>query len=90
MMATMLSIENRRDDDNGRPARASIVAPPGGTFLALNNDGGGNAGDAVGKARVRAEDGGVANAGLDGLLMPPPSARLSVAGHEVHRITNDV
>jgi hypothetical protein len=73
MMATTLSIENRRDDYNGRPARASIETPPGGTFLALDNDGGGNAGDAMG-----AEDGGVAKAGLDGLLMPPPSA-LSVA-----------
>jgi hypothetical protein len=137
-----LSIENRRDDDDGRPARASLwcdtplglssdlydappngpritgettrgdnddggggggigrnglffqprhrgdfvvglltsgtAAPPGGTFLALDNycdDGG----DAVGKARGRAEDGGVANAGLDGLLMPPPPARLSGA-----------
>jgi hypothetical protein len=63
----MMAIENRRDDDNGCPTRASIVAPPGGTFLALDNDGG-NAGNAVGKARGRAEDGGVANAGLDGLL----------------------
>ena len=63
----MMAIENRRDDDNGRPTRASIVSPPGGAFLALHNDGG-NAGDAVGKARGRAEDGGVANAGLDGLL----------------------
>ena len=56
----MMAIENRRDDDNGRPTRASIVSPPGGTFLALHNDGG-NAGDAVGKARGRAEDGGVDN-----------------------------
>ena len=63
---TTLSIENRRDDNNGRPTKASIVSPRG-TFLALHNDGG-NAGDAVGKARGRAEDGGVANAGLDGLL----------------------
>jgi hypothetical protein len=133
MMATTLSIENRCNNDNGRPARASIwcntplglswdlyaappngppitgettrsdnedggggggigrnglffqpchrgdfvirlltsrtVAPPGGTFLALDNNGV-DAGDAVGKARGRAEDGGVANAGLDGLLMP--------------------
>jgi hypothetical protein len=72
MMATTLLIENHRDDDNGRPARALIETPPGGTFLALDN-GGGNAGNAMG-----AEDGGVAKAGLDGLLMPPPSA-LSVA-----------
>ena len=56
----MMAIENRRDDDNGRPTRASIVSPPGGAFLALHNDGG-NAGDAVGKARGRAEDGGVDN-----------------------------
>ena len=56
----MMAIENRRDDDNGRPTRASIVSPTGGTFLALHNDGG-NAGDAVGKARGRAEDGGVDN-----------------------------
>ena len=55
MMATTLSIENRRDNDNGRAARASIVSPPSGTFLALNN--GGNAGDAVGKARGRVEEG---------------------------------
>ena len=64
----MMAIENRRDDDNGCPTRASIVAPPGGTFLALDNDGGNAGEDAVGKARGRAEDGGVANAGLDGLL----------------------
>jgi hypothetical protein len=67
-MATTLSIENRRDDNNGRPTRASIVAPPGGTFLALDNNGGNAGEDAVGKARGRAEDGGIANAGLDGLL----------------------
>ena len=137
-----LSIENRRDDDDGHPTRASLwcdtplgpssdlydappngpcitgemtcgdndddgggggigrnglffqprhrgdfvvrlltsgtAAPPGGTVLALNNycdDGG----DAAGKARGRAEDGGIANAGLDGLLMPPSPARLSGA-----------
>jgi hypothetical protein len=46
MMATTLSIENRRDNDNGRAARASIVSPPSGTFLAFNNWG--NARDATG------------------------------------------
>ena len=77
MMARTLSIENRWDNDNGRAARASIVSPPSGTFLTFNNWG--NAGDAMGKARGRVEDGGFANAGLDGLLMPSPSAMLSVA-----------
>ena len=36
-------------------------------------------GDAAGKARGMAEDGGRAYAGLDSLLMPPPPARLSDA-----------
>ena len=54
---------------------SGTAAPPGGTFLALDNyhdDGG----DAAGKTRGRAEDGGGADAGSDGLLMPPPPARL--------------
>ncbi len=57
---------------------SETAAPPGGTFLALDNycyDGG----DAAGKARGMAEDGGGAYAGLDSLLMPPPPARLSDA-----------
>ena len=36
-------------------------------------------GDAAGKARGMAEDGGGAYAGLDSLLMPPSPARLSNA-----------
>ena len=44
--------------------------PP--TMATVTTDGG----DAVGKARGMAEDGGRAYAGLDSLLMPPPPARL--------------
>jgi hypothetical protein len=86
MMATTLLIKNRRDDDNGRPARALIETPPGGTFLALDN-GGGNAGNAMG-----AEDGGVAKAGLDGLLMPPPSIgeRDTAPQHSLYSVCNPI
>ena len=96
-VTTLMPMTTLGDDDDGRPARASLwcdtphrgnfvvglltsgtAAPPGGTFLALDNycyDGG----DAAGKARGMAEDGGGAYAGLDSLLMPPSPARLSNA-----------
>jgi hypothetical protein len=89
-MATTLSIENRRDDNNGRPTRASIVAPPGGTFLALDNDGGNAGEDAVGKARGRAEDGGIANAGLDGLLSVAASDATATSSYSRSAGVDDV